>query len=75
MKKTLIFMLIFSKDISTMKDETGKEMIIDKNLILLTRTIRMSSEEMFHREGLSQTDIKISSLDTVFLEIILFIKQ
>jgi hypothetical protein len=42
MKKTLKTMLIFSKDPSTMKAVTGKEMMTRRNLILLTRTTRMS---------------------------------
>jgi hypothetical protein len=46
-----------------------------QNLILLTRTTRMSSEELFHQEGLSQPGIKISSLATIFLAIILVIKK
>jgi hypothetical protein len=75
LKKSLIFMLTFSKDPSTMKEAIGKEIMTKKNLILLTRTTRMSLEELFHQEGLSQPNIKISSLDTIFLAIILVIKQ
>jgi hypothetical protein len=75
MKKILKAMLIFSKDPSTMKETTGKEMMTNKNLILLTRTTRMSSEELFHQEGLSQPGTKISFLAIVFLAIILVIKQ
>jgi hypothetical protein len=57
-----------------MKVVAGKEILTSKNLILLIRTKRMSSEELFHQEGLSQPGIKISSLDIVFLAIILVIK-
>jgi hypothetical protein len=75
MKKSLKAMLIFSKAPSTMKATTGKEMMTNKNLILLTRTTRMSSEELFHQEGLSQPGTKISFLAIVFLAIILVIKH
>jgi hypothetical protein len=47
MKKSLIDMLTLSKDI-----ETRKEIMINRNMILLTRTTRMSPEELFHQEGL-----------------------
>jgi hypothetical protein len=75
MKKILKTMLIFSKAPSTMKVATGKEMMTNKNLIILTRTTRMSSEELFHQEGLSQPDTKIYFLSIVFLAIILVIKH
>jgi hypothetical protein len=68
-------MLIFSKDPSTMKDTIGKETMTNINLILLTRTTRMSSEELFHHESLSQPNTKIYFLAIVFLAIILVIKH
>jgi hypothetical protein len=74
MKKILIVMLTFSNDPSTMKTTIVKEIMISRNLILLTRKKRMSSKELFHQEGLSQPDIKIPSLAIVFLVIILVIK-
>jgi hypothetical protein len=43
MKKSLKDMLIFSKAPSTMKEVVGNEMMTNINLILLTRTRRMSS--------------------------------
>jgi hypothetical protein len=75
MKKILKDMLIFSKDLSTIKETKGKEMMANINLILLTRTTRISPYELFHHENLSQTGAKISFLDIVFLAIILVIKQ
>ena len=44
MKKSLKVMLIFSKAPSTMKEIARKEMMTNRNPILLTRTIRMSSK-------------------------------
>jgi hypothetical protein len=55
-----------------MKETTGKEMMTSRNLILLTR---MSSEELFYQEDLSQPSTKIFFLAIVFLAIILVIKQ
>jgi hypothetical protein len=75
MNKSIKYMPIFSKDPSTMKETTGKETMTSKNLILLTRTTRMSSKELFHHEGLSQPGTKISFLAIVFLAIILVIKK
>jgi hypothetical protein len=49
-----------------MKEAAGKEMMSNKNLILLTRTTRMSSEELFHQEGLSQPSTKIYILSYCF---------
>jgi hypothetical protein len=54
MKKSLKAMLIFSKAPSTIKVAIGKEMTTNKNLIIFTRTPKMSLEELFHQEGLSQ---------------------
>jgi hypothetical protein len=54
MKKILKF--IFSKAPSIMKASTRKEMMTIRNLILLTRTTRMSSKELSHQEGVSQLD-------------------
>jgi len=42
MNKFLKDMLIFSKDPSTMKVVVGKEVMTSKNMILLTKTTRMS---------------------------------
>jgi hypothetical protein len=75
MNKILKDMITFSKDPSTMKETIGKEMMTNRNLILLTRTTRMSLEELFHQEGLSQPGTKISFLAIIFLAIILVIKQ
>jgi hypothetical protein len=75
MKKILKYMIIFSKAPSKMKEVARKEMMTRKNLILLTRTIRMILEEFFHQEGFSQLGTKISFLDIIFLAIILVIKQ
>jgi hypothetical protein len=46
-------------------------MMTNINLNLLTSTTRMSLEDLFHQEGLSQLDKKISFLVIVFLAIIL----
>jgi hypothetical protein len=73
MKKILKF--IFSKAPSIMKASTRKEMMTIINLILLTRTTRMSSKELFHQEGVSQLDKKIYLLSIFFLAIILAIKH
>jgi hypothetical protein len=73
-KKILKAMLIFSKAPSTIKETTRKEKMTNKNPILLKRTTRMSSKELFHQEGLSQPSTKISFLPTVFLAITLVIK-
>jgi hypothetical protein len=75
LKKSLKYMLIFSKAPSIMKEIIGKEMMTNRFSILLTRTTRMSPEELFHQEGLSPTATKISFLAIVFLAIILVIKQ
>jgi hypothetical protein len=75
MKKKLKAMLIISKDPSIIKETSGKEIITSISLILLTRKTRMSSEELFHQEGLSQPDTKIYFLAIVFLAIILVIKH
>jgi hypothetical protein len=58
-----------------MKATTGNEMMTNKNLILLTRTIQMSLEELFHQEDLSQPGTKISFLAIIFLAIILVTKH
>jgi hypothetical protein len=55
-----------------MKLAVGREMMTRKNLILLTR---MSLEESFHQEDLSQPGIKISFLAIFFLAIILVINK
>ena len=68
-------MLIFSKAPPLIKAIVGKEMMTSRFLILLTRTTRMSPKELFHQEGLSPTGTKISFLATLFLAIILVIKQ
>jgi hypothetical protein len=75
MNKILIAMLTFSEDPSIMKEATRKEMMINRNLTLFTKTTRMSLEELFHQEGISQPDVKISSLDIICLAIILVIKK
>jgi hypothetical protein len=75
MKKILKAMIIFSKAPSIMKTIAGKEMMTKRNPIILTRTTRMSSKELFHQEGLSQLGTKISFLAIVFLAIILVIKH
>jgi hypothetical protein len=51
-------MLIFSKDSSTMKAKTGKEKMASENLILLTKTTRKSSKELFHQEALHKLILK-----------------
>jgi hypothetical protein len=71
-RKNLKAMPIFSKAPSTMKASTEKEMMTNINLILPTR---MSSEELFHQEDLSQTGTKIAFLVIVFLAINLVIKK
>jgi hypothetical protein len=58
-----------------MKAIVGKEMMTNRNPILLTRTTRMISEELFHQEGLSKPRTKISLLAIVFLAKILIIKH
>jgi hypothetical protein len=75
MKKGMKAMLIFSKDPPTMKAAMGKEIMTSRNLILLIRTTRMSSRELFHHKDLSQNGTKISLLAIVFIKIILVIKQ
>jgi hypothetical protein len=74
MKKNLKSMSIFSKAPSTMKETIGKEMVTNINLSLLTRSIILSSKELFHQKGLSQTGTKISFLAIVFIAIILVIR-
>jgi hypothetical protein len=70
-KKILKSFPVFSKAPSTMKVVARKEIMTNKNMILLTI---MSLEESFHQEYLSQHDTKISLLVVVFLAIILVIK-
>jgi hypothetical protein len=75
MKKILKDMLMFPKSPSTIKATVGKEMMNNKNMILLTRTPRMSSEELFHQGDVPQPDTKIYFLAIIFLAIILVIKH